>query len=212
MGKSGVNRLKSEGQDYTDGKVLKEMKINGNEIRPGNIIEHKARLWQAVKTEHVKPGKGGAYAQVELKDIRDGTKLNERFRASESVERVRLEERENQFLYSQGNEYTFMDQETFEQLSLSQEMVGEAAKFLQESMSVTLLSYEGEILGLKLPDTVTMEITEADPVVKGQTAASSYKPAVLENGLRIMVPPHIESGTRVVVNTSDCTYVERAKD
>ena len=188
------------------------MKINGNEIRPGNIIEHKGRLWQAVKTEHVKPGKGGAYAQVELKDIREGTKLNERFRASESVERVRLEERENQFLYAQDDIYTFMDQETFEQLTLSQELVGEAAKFLQENMIVSLLSYEGEILGLNLPDNVTMQITEADPVVKGQTAASSYKPAILENGLRIMVPPHIESGTRVVVNTSDCTYVERAKD
>lgn len=188
------------------------MKINGNEIKPGNIVEHKGRLWRAVKTDHVKPGKGGAYAQVELKDIRDGTKLNERFRASESVERVRLEEREHQFLYSQGDEYTFMDQKTFEQLSLTPDFVGEAAKFLQESMIVTLQSYEGEILGLKLPDTVIMEIIEADPVVKGQTAASSYKPAVLENGLRIMVPPHIESGTRVVVNTSDCTYVERAKE
>ncbi|MEN8236937.1 MAG: elongation factor P [Pseudomonadota bacterium] len=188
------------------------MKINGNEIRPGNIIEHKGRLWQAVKTDHVKPGKGGAYAQVELKDIRDGTKLNERFRASESVERVRLEEREHQFLFSQGDMYTFMDQETFEQLDLSPELVGEEAKFLKESMTVTLLVYEGEILGLKLPDTVVMEITEADPVVKGQTAASSYKPAVLENGLRVMVPPHIEAGTKVVVNTADCTYVERAKD
>ncbi len=187
------------------------MKINGNEIRPGNVVEHKGRLWVAVKTEHVKPGKGVAYAQVELKDIRDGTKLNERFRASESVEKVRLEEREYQFLFAEDSSYTFMDQQTFDQSILSSDIVGEAKNFLQEGIVVILLSHEEEVLGLKLPDTVVMEIVEADPVVKGQTAASSYKPAVLENGVRVMVPPHIESGTKIVVNTTDGSYVERAK-
>ncbi len=187
------------------------MRIDGNEIRPGNIIEHKGRLWVAVKTEHVKPGKGGAFMQVELKDIRDGTKLNERFRATESVERVRLDEREFQFLYQDGSLYTFMDQESFEQASLPDSMIGDAVVFLQEGMVVMVSSTDGEVVGVRLPDTVTMEIVEADPVVKGQTAASSYKPAKLENGVRIMVPPHIVSGTKVVVNTADSSYVERAK-
>lgn len=188
------------------------MKIDGNEIRVGNIIEHKNRLWTAVKTEHVKPGKGGAYAQVELKDIRDGTKLNERFRASESVERVRLDEAEYQFLFSDGESYTFMDQESYEQITLSKDIVEDNADFLQEGMIVTSSSFEGEVLSITLPDTVVMEVVEAEPVVKGQTAASSYKPAVLENGIRVMVPPHIEVGTKVVINTVDRSYVERAKD
>lgn len=188
------------------------MKINGNEIRPGNMIEHKNRLWVAVKTEHVKPGKGGAFNQVELKDIRDGTKLNERFRSSETVERVRLDERDFQFLYENGDEYTFMDQETFDQVTVPRGLIGESAVFLQEGMTVQVSSYEGEIVGIALPETVVMKIVEADPVVKGQTAASSYKPAVLENGVKVMVPPHIESGIRIVVNTADQTYVERAKN
>jgi len=188
------------------------MKINGNEIRRGNVIEHKNRLWVVVKTEHVKPGKGPAYAQVELKDLRDGTKLNERFRASESVERVRLDEKPYQFLFEEGNSLTFMDQETFEQVSIAKELLGEAAAFLQEGMVVSVCSYESEIVQVTLPDTVTMMITECEPVVKGQTATSSYKPALLENSVRIMVPPHIEVGTRVIVNTADGTYVERAKD
>ena len=187
------------------------MRISGNEIRPGNVIAHKGKLWIAVKTEHVKPGKGGAFMQVELKEIRGGTKLNERFRASESVERVRMDEREFQFLYQEGENYTFMDQENFEQVTVSGGVIGEPVVFLQEGMIVIVSSTDGEIVGVRLPDTVVMNITEADPVVKGQTAASSYKPATLENGVRIMVPPHIESGTKVVVNTADSTYVERAK-
>lgn len=188
------------------------MKIAGNAIRPGNIIEHKNRLWVATKIQHTQPGKGGAYLQVELKDIRSGTKLNERFRSAETVEKVRLDEQEYQFLFAEGESYTFMDQVSFEQITLDRSMIGDAADFLQESMIVTVSSYEGELVGVSLPDTVIMELIEADAVVKGQTASSSYKPAKLENGLRIMVPPHIESGTRVVVNTADCTYVERAKD
>ncbi len=188
------------------------MKINGNAIRPGNVIEHKNRLWRAVKTQHTQPGKGGAYLQVELKDIRDGTKLNERFRASEDVERVRLDQKNYQYLFADGDMLTFMDNDTYEQISLNKEMVGEPVAFLQEGMTVSIESFEEEPISVMLPDTVTMEIVEADPVVKGQTASSSYKPAMLENGSRIMVPPHIESGTRVVVNTADATYVERAKD
>jgi elongation factor P len=188
------------------------MKINGNSIRPGNIIEHQGRLWRAVKTQHTQPGKGGAYLQVELKDIRDGTKLNERFRSSETVEKVRLDEHPYQFLFSAGDDYTFMDQDTFEQITLNSDLIGEPAVFLQEGMVVNLESYEGSPISVELPETVTMRIVEADAVVKGQTASSSYKPATLENGVRVMVPPHIGSGTRIVVNTADATYVERAKD
>jgi elongation factor P len=188
------------------------MKINGNSIRPGNIIEHQGKLWRAVRIQHTQPGKGGAYLQVELKDIRTGTKLNERFRSSETVERVRLDEHPYQFLFGSGDEYTFMDQNTFEQITLNGEMIGDPAAFLQEGMVVTLESYEGSPISVELPETVIMRIVEADAVVKGQTASSSYKPAKLENGVRVMVPPHIESGTRIVVNTADATYVERAKD
>lgn len=189
------------------------MKINGNAIRPGNVIEHQGRLWRAVRIQHTQPGKGGAYLQVELKDIRDGTKLNERFRSSESVEKVRLEQRPYTFLFADGDMYTFMDSESFEQVALSNDIVTEEQiPFLQDGMTVTIESFEEEPISIQLPDTVVHEIVEADAVVKGQTASSSYKPAVLDNGIRIMVPPHIETGTRVVVNTADNTYVERAKD
>ena len=188
------------------------MKINGNSIRPGNIIQHKNRLWVAVKIQHTQPGKGGAYLQVELKDIRDGTKLNERFRSSETVERVRLDEKEYQFLYEEGNFITLMDLETFEQLSLAKDILGDSVAFLKDGMLLKVISHEGEIVGAELPEDVIMEIVEAEPVVKGQTASSSYKPALLENGVRIMVPPHIDVGIRVIVNTADGTYIERAKD
>jgi len=188
------------------------MKINGNSIKPGNIIEHQGKLWRAVKTMHTQPGKGGAYLQVELKDIRTGTKLNERFRSSETVERVRLDEHEYQYLFADGDDYTFMEQETYEQITLNAELIGEPAVFLQEGMVVTVSSYEGSPISVSLPETVTMELVEADAVVKGQTASSSYKPGKLENGVRVMIPPHIAAGTRIVVNTADASYVERAKD
>ncbi len=188
------------------------MRINGNAVRPGNIIEHNGRLWRAVKIQHTQPGKGGAYLQVELKDIRDGTKLNERFRASESVERVRLDQKDYQFLYAEGEMLTFMENETYEQVTVHQDLVGDPVIFLQDGMTVSIESFEGDLISVTLPDSVAMEIVEADPVVKGQTASSSYKPAKLENGAKVMVPPHIESGTRIVVNTADGSYVERAKD
>ena len=161
------------------------MKINGNEIRPGNVLEHNGGLWAVVKTAAVKPGKGGAFNQVEMKNLIDGTKLNERFRASETVERIRLEQKDFQFLYEEGEALVFMDTESYEQLELQKEFVGDRRAFLQDGMMVTVELYEERPIGISLPDQVTLAIAEADPVVKGQTAASSYKPAVLENGVRI---------------------------
>jgi elongation factor P len=186
------------------------MKINGNEIKPGNVIEHNGGLWVAVKTNAVKPGKGGAFNQVELKNLIDGTKLNERFRASETVERVRLEQKDYQFLYAQDDALVFMDSETYEQLELQADFVGDRAAFLQDGMTVTVELHEERPIGVSLPDQVTLEIAEADPVVKGQTATSSYKPAVLENGVRVMVPPFITAGEKIIVATDDITYVRRA--
>lgn len=186
------------------------MKINGNEIRPGNVIQHQDTLWVAVKTQAVKPGKGGAFAQVELKNLIDGRKLNERFRATESVERVRLEQKDFQFLYEEGEQLVFMDTESYEQLELQKEFVGERAAFLQDGMMVTVELHEERPIGVTLPQHVTLEITEADAVVKGQTQSSSYKPAMLENGVRVLVPPFITAGEKIVVDTNDVTYVRRA--
>jgi elongation factor P len=186
------------------------MKINGNEIKPGNVIEHDGGLWVAVKTMAVKPGKGGAFNQVELKNLINGTKLNERFRSSETVEKVRLEQKDFTFLYEEGNSLVFMDKESYEQLQLEKDFVGERAAFLQDGMTVTVELHEERPIGIRLPEQVTLAIVEADPVVKGQTAASSYKPATLENGVRILVPPFIASGERVVVDTTEVTYLRRA--
>jgi elongation factor P len=187
------------------------MKINGNELRIGMLIEHNGKLWSVCKTQHVKPGKGGAFVQVELKELRSGTKLNERFRSDESLERARLDEDECQLLFKDGTVYTFMNVATYDQLQVDESLVGDRASFLRDDMVVKISSYEGEIIGVILPDTVVMKVTEADAVVRGQTASASYKPAVLENGVRILVPPHVEAGTRIVVNTADVSYVERAK-
>ncbi|MGJ8571086.1 MAG: elongation factor P [Hoeflea sp.] len=186
------------------------MKINGNEIRPGNVLEHNGGLWAVVKTNAVKPGKGGAFNQVEMKNLIDGTKLNERFRASETVERIRLEQKDFQFLYEQGEALVFMDLESYEQLELQKDFVGDRRAFLQDGMMVTVELHEERPIGIALPDHVTLAIAEADPVVKGQTAASSYKPAILENGVRILVPPFISSGERVIVDTNELTYLRRA--
>lgn len=188
------------------------MKIDGNEIRIGYVIEHKGRKWFVTKTEHVKPGKGGAFMQVELKDIQTGTKSNERFRSSEAVERVYMEDRDYQYLYTDGQEYTFMDQESFDQITLKPELFGEAAPFLAENMVVKVSLCDGEPLSVTLPETVVMAVVEAEPTVKGQTASASFKPGKLENGLRVMVPQYIEAGVKIVVRTADSTYVERAKD
>jgi elongation factor P len=188
------------------------MKISGNAIRPGNVIEHKGGLWQAVKIQHTQPGKGGAYLQVELKNLRDGTKLNERFRSAETVERVRLDQKDYQYLYADGDMLTFMDLESYEQVNITKDLVGEAARFLQDGMQVTIESYEDSPLGVQLPEHVTCEVTDTEPTVKGQTAAASYKPAILDNGARTMVPPFVQTGERVVIATEDGSYVKRADD
>jgi elongation factor P len=187
------------------------MKIAGNEIKPGAVIEHDGSLWVAVKSQAVKPGKGGAYNQVELKNLFDGRKLNERFRSAEAVEAVELDFKTHTFLFEAGEMLTFMDKENFDQIEIAKDFIGERAAFLQDGMDVKVESYEGKPISVQLPQNVTLTIVEADAVVKGQSASSSYKPAKLENGLRVMVPPFIETGTRIVVSTEDVTYVKRAE-
>ncbi|MCX8505840.1 MAG: elongation factor P [Alphaproteobacteria bacterium] len=187
------------------------MKINANELRQGNVLEFRGKLWAVVKAQHITPGKGGAFVQVELRDLAVGTKLNERFRSGETVERVRIDEEDFQYLFGDDENLTFMNQETFEQIQVPRDLVGESAGFLQDGMKVSMSLHEGNPISVTLPQTVVLEIVEADPVVKGQTASSSYKTGRLSNGMRVQIPPHIESGTKIVVNTADCTYSERFK-
>jgi elongation factor P len=186
------------------------MKISGVDVRPGNIIEYEGGLWRAVKIQHTQPGKGGAYMQVELKNLIDGRKNNVRFRSAETVERVRLDTKDFQFLFKDGDMLTFMDKENYDQITLSADMLGDEVAFLQDGMDVVLELYDEKPISVQLPDTIEATIVEADAVVKGQTASSSYKPAVLDNGVRVMVPPHIASGTRIVVDVYEKTYVRRA--
>ena len=188
------------------------MKINAIDIKPGNVLEHQNKLWLVLKRDLVQPGKGGAFAQVEMRDLRGGSKLSERFRTQESVERVRLDEKDMQFLYMEDGMATFMDNESYEQVSMPREVIGDPADFLADGMVCQVTLYEGIALSVELPQSVTLEVVEADPVVRGQTASSSYKPGKLENGRRVLIPPHIGAGTRIVVNTTDGSYVERAKD
>ena len=185
-------------------------KINGNEIRPGNVLEHNGGLWAAVKVDHVKPGKGGAFAQVEMRNLRNGTKLNERFRSADKVERVRLEQKDQQFLYEQDGMLIFMDAETYEQIELPAEILGERRPFLQDGMTILVEFHENEALNATLPQKVICRIVETEPVVKGQTAANSFKPALLDNGVRVMVPPFVGSDEDIVVNTETMEYSERA--
>ena len=185
-------------------------KINGNEIRPGFVINHQDRLWVAVKVDHVKPGKGGAYAQVELKAILTGTKLNERFRSAETVEQVELEFRDFTYLYEQGDSLVFMDQQSYEQVELAKDFVGERAAFLADGMKITLEMHEDTPLGIKFPANVVLEVVEVDPVQKGQSVSSQFKPAIMANGLKVMVPPFIAVGERIVVDTTETTYMRRA--
>ncbi len=185
-------------------------KINGNEIRPGNVLEHNGGLWVAVKVSHVKPGKGGAFAQVELKNLRDGRKLNERFRAADKVERVRLEQKDQQFLYENDGMLVFMDTETYEQIELPADILGDRRPFLQDGMTIQIEYHENEALSATLPQKVTCTVVETEPAVKGQTAANSFKPAVLDNGVRVMVPPFIGPDEKVVINTETMEYAERA--
>jgi elongation factor P len=185
-------------------------KITGNEISPGTMIEFDGGLWIAVKTQKVKPGKGGAYNQVELKNITSGTKLNQRFRSDEAVDEAVLDKKDFQFLYATGDMLTFMDMETYDQIELATDFVGDQAQFLQDGMKTLVQMYEDKPIGIKLPVQVVLTVTEADPVLKGGTAAPSYKNAVLENGMRILVPPFIATGERIIVATEDGSYVRRA--
>ena len=185
-------------------------KINGNEIKPGNVLEHDSGLWVAVKVEHVKPGKGGAFAQVELKNLRTGSKLNERFRSADKVERVRLEQKDQQFLYESDGMLVFMDVETFEQVELPSDLLGGRRPFLQDGMTIVVEFYEDEALNATLPQKVTRTVVETEPVVKGQTAANSFKPAILDNGMKVMVPPFIDQEEKINVNTETLEYSERA--
>jgi len=188
------------------------MKIDGSAIRPGMVLEYNGRLVVVSNIKIGTPGNLRAFNQVEMKDVKTGTKTNYRFGSDEKVERVQLDQKQHQYLYPEENMLVFMDNETYEQIHMDKELIGEALPFLQENMNVMIESYEGEPLSVTLPETVIMEIVETEPVVKGQTAASSYKPAILSNGVRVLVPPFIESGTRIVVNTVDASYVERAKN
>ncbi|MEM9584994.1 MAG: elongation factor P [Pseudomonadota bacterium] len=185
-------------------------KINGNEIKGGNILEHNDGLWVAVKVDHVKPGKGGAFAQVEMKNLRTGSKLNERFRSADKVEKVRLEQKDQQFLFETDGMLTFMDTETYEQIELPADLLGDRRPFLQDGMIAQVEYYESEALSCSLPQKVTCKVVETEPVVKGQTASKSFKPAVLDNGVRIMVPPFINTDEDIVVDTESMEYSERA--
>ena len=188
------------------------MKVNANTIRPGHVIEHDGRQWSVLKIQILQPGKGGAFVQVEMRDVKTGIKSNERFRTQESVEKLMVDEKVCTYLYRGDDTVTLMDTDTYDQFEVAAGMLGGAAPYLQDGMALTVDLIEGNPVSVRLPAHVVMGVVEAEPVVKGQTASSSYKPAILENGERVMVPPHIETGTRIVVNTGEGTYVERAKD
>ena len=185
-------------------------KISGNEIKPGMVIEYNGTVWRAMKTMAVKPGKGGAFNQVEMRNLFNGSKANERFRSSETVERVRLEQKNYQYLFDAGEAFAFMDTETFEQIEIAKDFIGDDGDFLQDGMTVEIEFYGDKPIGVAIPDQVTVTVEETEPVVKGQTAANSYKPATCDNGVRVTVPPFIGVGERIIVQTSDRTYLRRA--
>ena len=187
------------------------MKILGNEIKPGMVIEHKDDLWSVLKTQHVKPGKGGAFNQVELKSVKKGTKLNERFRSSDSVERAILDDKKFNFLYEDEKDCHFMDQVNFEQIQIKKSLLGEKSKLLKENMGVDVQFYEDQALSVELPTTIELKIKTTDAAIKGQTASSSYKPAILENGINIMVPPFINSDDKIVLDTRTLEYIKKIK-
>ena len=185
------------------------MKINAGEIRVGMLIEYKNELWQVLKTQHVKPGKGGAFAQVEMKSLNKNTKLNERFRSSETVEKAAVEEEKFTFLYEDENDYFFMNPKSFDQINIKKEIVGEKGKLLTESLEVSVSFYDDSPISVDLPNQVTCKIETTDATIKGQTASSSYKPATLDNGLNIQVPPFIESGDMVLLDTRNLEYIKK---
>ena len=187
------------------------MKVNANTLKVGNIIEHKKRLWNVVKVEHIKPGKGGAFAQVELKCLKEGTKLNERFRSAESVEKARLHEEKFQFLYQEQDCFYVMNASDYEQMQLPIKLLDDKTPYLQEEMEISVCFYNDEIVSIKIPDQVILTVQATEPVIKGQTATASYKPATLSNGIKTSIPQHINDGDKIVISTIDNTYVEKAK-
>ena len=189
------------------------MKIDANQVKVGNILEINAKLCRVIKTQHTQPGKGGAYLQLELKELTDGTKMNERLRSSESVEKAILNEKNCQFLYADDNKFYFMDNNNYEQIELGSDIVSvDQAKFLIENDNVIIQSHESKPVSIILPDHITLRVIESDAVIKGQTAASSYKPALLERNIKTTVPPFIKVGDEIVINTNDASYVEKAKN
>jgi len=188
------------------------MKIDGNQIKVGNILKINSKLWKVLKTQHTQPGKGGAYIQVEMKEIKENTKMNERFRSSENVERAILDEKAYQYLYKDNNKYCFMDTVSFEQIEIGEDIISELqSKFLKENDIITIQLYESNPVSIILPDYVSLNVIESDAVVKGQTAASSYKTAILDKNIKISVPSFINVGDKVVINTNNCSYIEKAK-
>ena len=185
------------------------MKINAGEIRVGMLLEHKNDLWQVLKTQHVKPGKGGAFAQVEMKSVNKSTKLNERFRSSETVEKASLEEISYNFLYEDENKYFFMEPKSFEQIEIKKDLVGEKGRLLTENLKVTVSFYNELPISVDLPNQVNCKVETTDVALKGQTVSSSYKPAILDNGLSVQVPPFIEAGDTIVVDTRNLEYVKK---
>ena len=185
------------------------MKISGNEIKPGMLLEHKDDLWEVLKTQHVKPGKGGAFNQVEMKSVNKGTKLNERFRSSDNVEKASIDEVSFNYLYEDEIQYYFINQKTFEQINIKKDIVGEKGKFLKEELEVKISFYEENPISIELPNQVQCKIESTDVALKGQTVSSSYKPAILDNGVKIQVPPFIENGDEIIVDTRSIEYVKK---
>ena len=187
------------------------MKTNANSLRVGNVIEYQNQLWSVLKREHVKPGKGGAYIQIEMKNIVTGTKTNTRYNSSEDVDVAYVEQKHYQYQYMDQNDLVAMDMTTFEQFNLHKDLVGDALPFLQDGMDIDVEYCNDKPISIRLPETVTLEVVQADAVVKGQTASASYKPAIMNNGVRVLVPPFVATGDRIIVKTEDSSYVERAK-
>ena len=192
------------------GKSGENIVANKIKVKIGNILEHNNSIWTAVKVDHVKPGKGGAFAQVEMKNLRNGSKLNERFRSADKVEKIRLEQKDQQFLFESNGMLTFMDTENYEQFDLSSDLLGELRPFLQDGMIAIIEYYDNDALKVTLPQKITCKVSETEPVVKGQTAKSSFKPAILENGIKVMVPPFINQDEHIIINTETLEYAERA--
>ena len=188
------------------------MKVAASSLRKGAVVDMEGKLYVVLTAENIHPGKGTPVTQLDMRRISDGVKVSERYRTTEQVERAYVEDREYQYLYQDGDGFHFMNPETYEQIAVPKDIVGDQAAYLQENMKVTLSTHEGVVLAIELPQRTTLEVVETEPTMRGQTASSSYKPALLSNGARTKVPPHIAAGTRIVVMTADGSYVERAKD